>query len=81
MQLLVDVSRETVGERVVSAVRKNRKHVRLPKRAVVFPMLAEAPRRIGELVLIGVPHQAKHLSVVADDGVDRTAAGTEAVEA
>jgi uncharacterized protein len=66
-QFLVDVPRETVAEHVVSAVMKNRNHVRLPKRAVVFPMLAEAPRRIGELLLVGVPHQAKQLNVVADD--------------
>jgi short-subunit dehydrogenase len=67
MQLIADVPRETVAEQVVSAVMKNRNHVRLPKRAVVFPMLAEAPRRTGELLLTGVPHQATQLSVVADD--------------
>ncbi|WAJ44711.1 SDR family NAD(P)-dependent oxidoreductase [Mycobacterium sp. Aquia_216] len=69
MQLLVDVPRETVATQVVSAVMKDRKHVRLPKRAVVFPMLVEAPRRTGELLLIGVPHQAKPLSV--DDAETR----------
>lgn len=81
MQLLVDVSRETVAEQVVSAVMKNRNHVRLPKRAVLFPILVEAPRRIGELILTGVPHHAKQLGVVPDGGVERTAAGTEEVEA
>jgi hypothetical protein len=33
--------------------------VRIPKRAVLFPLLSEAPRRATELVLTGVPHQAK----------------------
>lgn len=57
---MVDVPREKVAEQVVSAVMKNRNHVRLPKRAVVFPILAEVPRRTTELLLTGVPHQVKH---------------------
>ena len=59
-RLIVDVPREKVAEQVVSAVMKNRNHVRLPKRAVVFPILAEVPRRTTELLLTGVPHQVKH---------------------
>jgi uncharacterized protein len=59
MRLIVDVPREKVAEEVVVAVQKGRRHVRLPKRAVVFPMLTEAPRRAVELLLTGVPHQAK----------------------
>lgn len=59
LQLVVDVPRETVAAKVVEAVAKNRRHVRVPKRAALFPVLAEAPRRTMELVLTGVPHQAK----------------------
>ncbi|MEV4130114.1 hypothetical protein [Nocardia sp. NPDC049707] len=58
-RLLVQVPREKVANEVVEAVRKGRRHVRLPKRAVLFPLLSEAPRRTTELVLTGVPHQVK----------------------
>ena len=54
LQLLVDVSREVVAADVVTAVEKGRRHVRHPKRAVLFPALTEAPRRIAELLLVGV---------------------------
>jgi uncharacterized protein len=56
---MVDVSREKVADEVVEAVQKGRGHVRLPKRTAVAPLLSEAPRRIMELALTGVPHQAK----------------------
>jgi short-subunit dehydrogenase len=59
LQLLVDVPREAVAAEVVEAVQKGRRHVRIPKRAVAFPLLTEAPRRMIEVLLTGVPHQAK----------------------
>ena len=59
LRLTVDVPRETVARKVVEAVVRNRKHVRLPRRTSAFPMLVEAPRRITELLLTGVPHQAR----------------------
>jgi hypothetical protein len=58
-RLLVQVPREKVASEVVEAVRKGRRHVRIPTRAVLFPLLSEAPRRSMELLLTGVPHQAK----------------------
>ena len=57
LRLMVDVPREKVADEVVEAVRKGRRHVRLPKRGVLFPLLSETPRRILELTLTGVPHQ------------------------
>jgi hypothetical protein len=45
MRLTVDVPREKVAEQVASAVMRNRNHVRLPRRAVVFPMPAEVALR------------------------------------
>ncbi len=57
LQLLADVSRETVADEVITAVEKGRRHVRIPKRALLFPMLAEAPRRMTEMFLTGVKHQ------------------------
>ena len=55
----VDVSREKVAREVVKAVQKDQRHVRLPKRGALFPVLAEIPRRATEILLTGVPHQAK----------------------
>jgi hypothetical protein len=43
-----------VADDVVAAVRANRRHVRHPKRALLFPLLTEAPRRICEVLLTGV---------------------------
>ena len=57
--LTVDVPRETVARKVVEAVQKGRKHVRLPRRNAAFPLIAEIPRRTAELLLTGVPHQVK----------------------
>jgi short-subunit dehydrogenase len=54
MRLLVDVPREKVADEVVEAVQKGRRHVRMPKRAALFPTLCEAPRRTGEVLLTGV---------------------------
>jgi hypothetical protein len=57
MRMLVDVSREIVADQVVDAITRNKRHVRIPKRQAWNAMLTEAPRRIVELALIGVPHQ------------------------
>ena len=59
LRLIVDVPRETVAAAVVEAVRKNRRHVRLPRRSSPFGLLPEAPRRITEFMLTGIPHQAR----------------------
>jgi short-subunit dehydrogenase len=59
LRTTVDVPRETVAEAVVKAVHKGRRHVRLPKRSIPFAMMVEAPRRVTEVLLTGVPHQAK----------------------
>jgi short-subunit dehydrogenase len=58
-RLMVQVPREKVAREVVEAVRKGRRHVRIPKRAALGSLLSEAPRRSMELLLTGVPHQAK----------------------
>ena len=59
LQLIADVPKETVAREVVEAVRKGRRHVRLPRRAIVFPLLTEAPRRMTELFLSGVKPREK----------------------
>jgi uncharacterized protein len=59
LRLLTEVDREVVAAAVVDAVAKDRRHVRLPKRAAPLPLLTEVPRRTVELLLAGVPHQPK----------------------
>jgi|SRR5271165_399633 len=58
MRLAVDVPRETIADEVVEAVQRGRRHVRLPKRAAVFPMLCEAPRRIAEVCSPAYPTES-----------------------
>ena len=58
-KMLVDVPKEVVADQVIGAVIGNRRHVRIPKRQAWNAMLAEAPRRLVELMLTGVPHQAE----------------------
>ncbi len=58
LQLIADVPKETVADTIVDAVQHNRRHVRHPKRALLFPLLAEAPRRMTEIFLSGVKPRA-----------------------
>jgi NAD(P)-dependent dehydrogenase (short-subunit alcohol dehydrogenase family) len=55
--LLVDVPASTVAAAVVHAVRAGRPHVRLPRRAAGFAMLAEAPRTASRAILVRVPRR------------------------
>ena len=54
LQLLTDVSKEQMADEIVAAVASGKRHVRSPKRALIFPLLNEAPRRIVETLLVGV---------------------------
>jgi uncharacterized protein len=58
-RLSVAVPRETVAAEVVRAVQKGKRHVRIPKRATASAMLVEAPRRLTEVALAGVPPREK----------------------
>ncbi|HEX2851203.1 MAG TPA: SDR family NAD(P)-dependent oxidoreductase [Acidimicrobiales bacterium] len=58
LQLLPNIPAEKVAAEVVAAVVSGRRHVRLPRRMVPMAGLTEAPRRITEILLTGVPHQA-----------------------
>ncbi|MEQ8833988.1 MAG: SDR family NAD(P)-dependent oxidoreductase [Miltoncostaeaceae bacterium] len=51
---LCDTPVDRLVSACVSAVERDRRHVRLPRRAVLFPLLAEAPRRIVEWLTAGV---------------------------
>ena len=54
--LLVDVDTDDLANAIVSAVRRDRRHVRRPRRALPYPLLVEAPRRLNEVLLTGVDH-------------------------
>jgi short-subunit dehydrogenase len=58
LHLVTDTPVHTIVDDTVDAVIKNRRHVRHPKRAVLFPLLSEAPRRMTEWILTGVKAQA-----------------------
>jgi hypothetical protein len=58
LHLVTDTPVDTLVNATVEAVEKDQRHVRYPKRALLFPLLAEAPRRMTEMILVGVKHQA-----------------------
>ena len=47
-----------LADKVVSAVERNTRHVRTPRRALMLNLLSEAPRRMTEFLLAGVPFNA-----------------------
>jgi uncharacterized protein len=54
LHLSVDLDMARVTDAVVRGIERDRRHVRLPRRDALFPMIAEAPRRITEWLLAGV---------------------------
>ena len=60
LQILIETPTEQVAHAVVEAIAKDRRHVRLPRRAAITALLAEAPRRFVEMALAGVPHRAEN---------------------
>ena len=57
LQLAVELDMDAVVRGLADAIEHRRRHVRLPKRNALFPILTESPRRITELLLAGVPAQ------------------------
>jgi uncharacterized protein len=55
--LVVDLDPQVVADRIVSAIEHGRRHVRLPRRDIAFPLMVEGPRRITEWLLTGVKVQ------------------------
>ncbi len=54
LRLSYDLEMTTVVAALADAIESERRHVRLPKRDALFPMLTEAPRRMTEWLLAGV---------------------------
>ena len=54
LQLAVELDMRQVVSALVSGIEHQRRHVRLPKRNAIFPILTETPRRMTEILLTGV---------------------------
>lgn len=57
IRLLADVDRDTLARNIVTAIEQDRRNVRYPKRARLFPQITNAPRRLAALLLTGVPRR------------------------
>ena len=55
--LLADADVVKVARKTVRAVEKGKRSVRMPARAFLFPALSNAPRRLVEWFLVGVPRR------------------------
>ena len=55
--LAVELDMDTVVAALVVAIEQQRRHVRLPRRNAMFPILTETPRRMTEMLLTGVRAQ------------------------
>ena len=56
--LLIKADPADLADKIASAVERGARHVRTPRRAVMLNLLSEAPRRMTELLLTGVPFRA-----------------------
>jgi short-subunit dehydrogenase len=54
LHLSVDLDMTVVVDALADAIEREKRHVRMPKRDALFPLLAEAPRRLTEWLLAGV---------------------------
>jgi short-subunit dehydrogenase len=54
--VITDVDPDVVARAIVEAVRRDRRHVRLPRRSSLLMLIGEAPRRLTEIMLAGVDH-------------------------
>ena len=57
LKLVYDLPMTSVVNALVSALERDREHLRMPWRDAAFPMLVEAPRTITKWLLTGVDHQ------------------------
>jgi short-subunit dehydrogenase len=54
LRLVVDLDVRVVVDALADAIEKQKRHVRLPRRDALFPMIVEVPRRLTEILLAGV---------------------------
>jgi short-subunit dehydrogenase len=54
LHLAVDLDLRVVVDALADAIERDKRHLRLPKRDALFPLIVEVPRRVTELLLTGV---------------------------
>ncbi|HEV7524713.1 MAG TPA: SDR family NAD(P)-dependent oxidoreductase [Acidimicrobiia bacterium] len=54
MRLSFDLDQGVVVAALADAIEHDRRHVRLPRRSALFPLIVEVPRRVTEFLLAGV---------------------------
>src|SRR5258708_8381623 len=54
LHVAFDLDMGVVVDALVDAIERDKRHVRLPKRDALFPLIVEVPRRLTELLLAGV---------------------------
>jgi len=54
LHVSIDLDMGVVVDALVDAIERDKRHVRLPLRDALFPLIVEAPRRLTELLLMGV---------------------------
>jgi short-subunit dehydrogenase len=54
LRLSVDLDPAAVVVAIADAIEHDKRHVRLPRRAALFPLIVEVPRRLTEILLVGV---------------------------
>lgn len=57
LRLTYDLDMDKVAIAIADAIDRRARHVRLPRRDALFPLLTEAPRRLTEWLLTGVDHR------------------------
>jgi uncharacterized protein len=57
LRLTYDLDIDKVAIAIADAIDRRSRHLRLPRRDVLFPLLTEAPRRLTEWLLAGVDHR------------------------
>ena len=57
LHLVVDLDMDEVADALADAIEGDRRHLRLPHRDALFPLLSEAPRRMTEWLLTGIDAQ------------------------
>jgi hypothetical protein len=57
-RLSPELDPRAVAEAMARAIASGRRHLRLPRRQAPVSMMAEAPRRIGELLTLGLQTRA-----------------------
>ena len=58
IKVITDLDPDAVARAIVDAVRRNRRHVRMPLRSSLLMLIGEAPRRMTEIMLTGIDHHS-----------------------